>query len=220
MRARCRVLLVAWIPAAGIAAAQPYQVEPGSRGNEYILEARNRTGRTLTRLQVEITGQPAWLSAPIVTLDPEPVAPDSSVPIRMRFDAAPDVPAGTAGVLRLTLSAEGRPLLSRTVRMQAAVPRAYALGQNFPNPFNPSTVLRFDLPEESHVRLVVFDLLGREVRRLVDELRPAGIHSVRWDGTADGKNDTASGVYFARLEARSADGGGAFTGLIRMVLLR
>jgi hypothetical protein len=214
------VSLLALIPAAGTAAAQPYQVEPGSLGNEYVLEARNRTGRTLTRLQAEVTGRPSWLSAPVVTLDPEPVAPDSSVPIRMRFDAAPDVPAGTAGELRLTLSAEGRPLLSRTVHLQAAVPRAYALGQNFPNPFNPSTVLRFDLPEESHVRLAVFDLLGREVRRLADELRPAGIHSIRWDGTADGGNDTASGVYFARLEARPTDGGGAFTGLIRMLLLR
>ena len=81
------------------------------------------------------------------------------------------------------------------------LPLAYRLANNFPNPFNPKTSIRFDLPEAQAVRLDVFDAEGRHIVRLLDEPRGAGFHSVVWDGRDAGGAPVASGVYFTRIEA-------------------
>ncbi len=79
------------------------------------------------------------------------------------------------------------------------VARPFMLYNNFPNPFNPTTVIRYQLPVSSVVRLGVYDLLGREVSVLVNDRRDAGVHEVRFDGTG-----LSSGVYFYRLTAGSS----------------
>jgi hypothetical protein len=71
-----------------------------------------------------------------------------------------------------------------------------------PNPFNPSTTLRFELQREGRARLEIFDLAGRRVRTLLDESRPAGIHEIAWDGRGEDGNRVASGVYLVRLEGQ------------------
>jgi subtilisin family serine protease len=80
----------------------------------------------------------------------------------------------------------------------AGVPTDFFLDQNYPNPFNPGTLLRFGLPVNAHVRLLIFDVLGRQVSQLVDEDRSAGFHEVAFDGTS-----LASGLYICRMEAGS-----------------
>jgi hypothetical protein len=62
-------------------------------------------------------------------------------------------------------------------------PNAFVLHQNFPNPFNPSTTLRYDIPVAAHVRLAVYDILGREATELVSAFESAGSHAVVWDGS-------------------------------------
>lgn len=88
-------------------------------------------------------------------------------------------------------------------------PAHFSLHQNYPNPFNPNTTLRFELPRPALARLVVYDMLGREVAVLVDGYRLAGVHEVVWDGAA-----TASGVYFYRMTA------GEFGQTRKMLLLK
>ena len=80
-----------------------------------------------------------------------------------------------------------------------ALPKEFALHQNFPNPFNPNTSLRYELPIATDVVLVVYDLLGREVIRLVDEHNEAGYHQVIWQGQDKFGRGLASGVYIYRL---------------------
>jgi len=89
------------------------------------------------------------------------------------------------------------------------LPREFALSQNYPNPFNPQTTVKFALPKDSHVKIEIFDLLGRKVVTLVDEDREAGVHEVIWNS-----DKTASGIYFYRMEA---DG---FSKTNKMLLLR
>jgi PKD repeat protein len=103
---------------------------------------------------------------------------------------------------------------ARSLRVRL-VPEHFALSQNFPNPFNPETTIRFDLPEEAEVRLELFDVLGQRVKVLVDEERPAGRYRLRWDGRNEMGSEVASGVYFYRLV--TADG---FQAVHRMLLLR
>ena len=80
-----------------------------------------------------------------------------------------------------------------------ALPKEFALHQNFPNPFNPNTSLRYELPTATNVVLVVYDILGREVIRLVDEHKEAGYHQVIWQGQDRFGRDLASGVYIYRI---------------------
>ena len=77
----------------------------------------------------------------------------------------------------------------------AAVPTLLKLNPNYPNPFNPVTTIRYGVPEQTFVRLVVFDILGREVATLVSRTQAAGWHHVTWDAA-----DRPSGVYLYRLE--------------------
>ncbi len=90
-----------------------------------------------------------------------------------------------------------------------ALPETYALASNYPNPFNPSTEIRFTLPEASAVSLVVYDVMGREVERLLDKTLGAGYHEARWDATG-----LPSGVYLYRIEA------GSFAQTRHMTLLK
>ena len=81
----------------------------------------------------------------------------------------------------------------------SALPERFHLGQNYPNPFNPSTIIPYRLPVSTHVRLEVFNLLGQQVATLVDGDRPAGSHTVRWDGTDAAGRAVGAGVYLYRL---------------------
>ena len=100
------------------------------------------------------------------------------------------------------------------VAASIAVPQAYALYANYPNPFNPETAIRFDLPQAETVRLEVFDLLGQHVRTLVDGWRAAGLHEVLWNGRNEMGAKVGSGLYFYRLRA------GNFVQTRRMLLLK
>ncbi|MCH7859938.1 MAG: T9SS type A sorting domain-containing protein, partial [Candidatus Marinimicrobia bacterium] len=79
------------------------------------------------------------------------------------------------------------------------VPNEFKLLQNFPNPFNPITTIRFDLPEQTEVNLIVYNILGRVVARLVDDIRPAGYYELRWDGRDRTGRLVSSGIYIVRL---------------------
>ena len=82
-------------------------------------------------------------------------------------------------------------------------PTRFALFQNYPNPFNASTTLHYDLPEPSRVSIVIFDVLGSEVIKLVDDDQHYGYKKIIWDGKNSNGNVVAPGVYFYRAELGS-----------------
>jgi hypothetical protein len=81
------------------------------------------------------------------------------------------------------------------------LPDDFSMDQNFPNPFNSETVIRYTLPRETTVELVVYDMIGQEVVTLVYGRRPAGAHTVAWDGRDDADEELATGMYMYRLQA-------------------
>ena len=93
------------------------------------------------------------------------------------------------------------------------IPNKFSLHQNYPNPFNPSTKIRFDLHKPIHAKLIVFNVLGREVSTLVDEELRAGSYEVNFSALSGGSS-YPSGVYFYRLETNN------FSETKRMVLLK
>jgi hypothetical protein len=83
------------------------------------------------------------------------------------------------------------------------IPSEYGLSQNYPNPFNPETTIDYQVRENVPVQMVVYNLLGQQVRSLVNEVKSQGYHSITWDGRDDGGNLVSSGVYFCYLTAGS-----------------
>jgi photosystem II stability/assembly factor-like uncharacterized protein len=104
--------------------------------------------------------------------------------------------AGTHGRSMFTITAPGPTAVGDEPPQLARVALT-----NYPNPFNPLTTFAFALPREARVRLEIFDVRGERVALLLDEMRPAGAHEVRWDGRDDRRRDMPSGLYFARLAA-------------------
>jgi hypothetical protein len=91
----------------------------------------------------------------------------------------------------------------------SAIPASYTLNQNYPNPFNPSTTIRFALPSAGQTTLRVYNLLGQEMATLVNDVMPAGVHSVSFNASS-----LSSGVYFFRIES------GAFRAVKKMMLVK
>jgi hypothetical protein len=99
--------------------------------------------------------------------------------------------------------------------LQFVTPEDYVLEQNYPNPFNPSTTIRFSLPVNKNISLTVYDMVGREVKKLIgDEVYTPGVHTAEWDGTDNLGKPVASGNYVYTLKF------GNFTKSAKMMLLK
>ena len=98
----------------------------------------------------------------------------------------------------------------------STLPQNYSLHQNFPNPFNPVTKIRFEIPAHGDlyqsVSLRIYNLAGQLVRTLIDDSLPAGVHELQWDSTDKGVSGVSSGIYFLHLNV------GEFTQTQKMIL--
>ena len=97
---------------------------------------------------------------------------------------------------------------------ESLLPAEFALHQNYPNPFNPQTKIRYDLPENSMVNITVYDMLGREVKTLVNQAQNAGFKSIIWDATNDYGKAISAGIYLYQIQA------GDYIHTQKMVLLK
>ncbi|MDZ7340858.1 MAG: T9SS type A sorting domain-containing protein [candidate division KSB1 bacterium] len=118
-------------------------------------------------------------------------------------DKATGIVAGVVELYRINRSQLDKKSAPREYTQQAARCRSYKLEQNYPNPFNPDTEIHYELPEACHVTLKIYNLLGQQIKTLVDHDAPAGSHTVRWDGKDQHGHNLASGIYLYRLEAGS-----------------
>jgi hypothetical protein len=101
------------------------------------------------------------------------------------------------------------PVATSVEKTNKNIPNMYVLNQNYPNPFNPSTSINYQLPVTGHVTLKVYDIIGREVASLVDEVKAAGNYNIKFNGSA-----LSSGVYFYRLRS------GAFVETKKLILMK
>jgi Ice-binding-like/Secretion system C-terminal sorting domain len=98
---------------------------------------------------------------------------------------------------------------SKTIEVDFNAPKNFELSQNYPNPFNPSTTIRFNLSEAGIVKLMIFNILGQEIRTLVNEFKESGVHTINFDA-----GEFSSGMYIYKLEA------GNFVQTRKMTLLK
>lgn len=95
---------------------------------------------------------------------------------------------------------------STDIEKEPSLPVDFQLYQNVPNPFNPSTTIRYRLPSAGQVTIRIYDITGRLVRILIESMQTAGVHSVVWDGINHQGSKVAAGVYLYQIEFRNADG--------------
>ncbi|MFH0880500.1 MAG: FlgD immunoglobulin-like domain containing protein [Lentisphaerota bacterium] len=112
------------------------------------------------------------------------------------------------------LDASGSVTVIKNVEALDLKPRDFGMDQNQPNPFNPATQIAYRLPVDGNVRLAIYNILGQQIRALVNGFTPAGVYSAVWDGRDDAGRQVASGVYLYRLDA------GKFSTVKRMMLLK
>ncbi len=98
----------------------------------------------------------------------------------------------------------GSELEIEAAKESESTPQEFQLGQNYPNPFNPQTSIGYSLPEEGHVKLVVYNIAGQKVRTLVDGHQCAGHKTVIWNGRNENGDQVASGVYLYKLQAEKS----------------
>ena len=140
-----------------------------------------------------------------------------ALPAGLTFDAATRTIAGTPraeGETAYTYTVTDANGASTSLSLQT-LPAAFSLADNFPNPFNPTTTIRYALPQAADVELTVYNVLGQPVRTLVAEHQSAGRYAVEWDATNDSGHSLSAGMYFYRLQA-----GGEFHEVKKMLLLK
>ena len=172
-------------------------------GTYLSLFTADRQGEVvLVRWQISYTidsdGFHVWRQEPgqeRTRLNPEPVSGQASYEFVDESAPAGEVEYWVQEVRRDEYSAWFGPV------SVSVPPLIYKLDPSWPNPFNPQTTLRFSIPHPAHVRLAIYDLRGKLIRTLADDLQPAGLYTVPWDGRDRRGAAVASGVYFARLES-------------------
>jgi hypothetical protein len=97
----------------------------------------------------------------------------------------------------------------------AEMPKVFDLMQNYPNPFNPSTNIRYDVPSNANVKIIIYDILGREVTTLANGVQVAGRYTLTWNASG-----LATGVYIYRMEAQPENGGATFTSVKKLLLMK
>jgi hypothetical protein len=191
----------------GVASASSqtvYSVPANSQGNQLTLTIANES-QYVSAEDVEVR---AVKHSAAVTFKPEsqflkvvPAQKESDVVFV--FDVGRNARFDAQDTLEFMIKDKTGFTWKKLVIVTYTAPKAFALEQNFPNPFNPTTTIYYQLPTASRVSIVVYDLLGREVKRLVDETKEAGYHQERFDASG-----IASGVYFYRMTAEALNGQG------------
>lgn len=164
--------------------------------------------------QISANALPEWLIADKYT---GTVVPGDSMLVQLAFNAA-SLNGGTMEKFALEITSNDPDKPSVFLNLQLVVnatvgvltfrevPQDYVLSQNFPNPFNPGTVIHYAVPEQAWVRLTIYDISGRLVYDAVDELQSASHYQVKWEGKNAAGQPVAAGVYVYKMIAHGASG--------------
>lgn len=194
---RCLALiLVLGLAPASSQEPPPTLIPVGSDGHTYTLAVVNGyADRPLHGLVAEVVDAPSWVRVAEPTVVLGDISNGSQAAAAFGFSVADDVPVGASGTLRVAVRTEGGDVITEsTADLQIGAPTEITLGLPRPNPMGSDGHIVVALPEAAHVTLALFDIRGRLVARLHDELMEAGVH--RAPVRAE---DLASGTYIARL---------------------
>jgi len=194
-----------------------YSIPADSRGNQLTLTIANESSaRPAEGLQVRVARHRSSVSFASTSQAIKTVGASKEAAVTFTFDVGRETLLDRNDTLQLIVTDKGGASWTKDVIVRYTGPGVFKLDQNFPNPFNPSTKIYYQLPRQSRVSLRVYDLLGREVATLVDEMQEAGFRETKFDASR-----AATGAYFCRMTARpAAPGGETFSAVIKMMVMK
>jgi hypothetical protein len=172
-----------------------------SVGNAFALTVANAATAPLADASVALTAAPAWLSFMQDNVAIGGMDPSAEVEVSFAFDVAPEAPVGQAGDVVFEVRSGVGIVGTRTFRVVVGPPGEVALSAPWPNPAVGTARLAIELPAAGRATLLLYDVVGREVARLVDAEHAAGRHEVAFPTSA-----LAAGLYMVRLSARDPYG--------------
>lgn len=185
-----------------------YKVEPGSKGNTIILEIENASNeQTISGITVNLTKQNSSLHFNKTEQKIEHLS--KSVETEFIFDVEREVATNRIDTLKFIVTGNNGILEEKVILIGYTIPTEFKLAQNYPNPFNPTTKIEYQLPKDGRVIIKVFNVLGQEVRTLVDEIKEAGYYNIEFNSFG-----LSSGVYFYSLFTEN------YQSIKKMVLLK
>jgi hypothetical protein len=215
---KMRSIMVLVLITAGISFSQPAQVTStntaggrwqipfASTENTISLSVQNHSSIEAKGVSVAFNKLPAWLTFKANTVIIKSIAANASGDAEFTFSVDKKAPVGKDTTLTATIAttdgqtAPGAPQVwTKEIKISVGAPKDYKLYENFPNPFNPSTKIAFELPIASRVKPIIYDIVGREVAQVTDADYPAGYTGLTWNGLNKSGSLVASGVYFYRI---------------------
>lgn len=203
--------LVIIILLIGISNAQTiYDVEPGTKGNEIKLTVANISELYPAEgVEVKLVKSSSSLSFSKESETIELIEAKTEAKALFTFDVVRSAPVNQKDTIEFMISDANGLMMTKSFIFNYTVPKEFKLEQNFPNPFNPTTTIQYQLPAEARVTLKVYDILGSEVATLVNEVQEAGYKEVQFNGI-----NIASGMYIYRLTS------GKFSSIKKMMLVK
>ena len=176
------------------------------------------TSSTIISEPIQFTRGPAVPTGVVTTFyaDPNNTPPyddGGGTPFDFRYSTTTQsYTAGTAGKPLGAIIWFG--MYNDIKRETSTIPQNFELYANYPNPFNPTTNIKYSIPVQNHVSLTIYNLLGQKVATLVDQIQQSGIYTANWNGTSDNGIAVSSGLYLYRLHA------GSFVATKKMLLIK
>jgi hypothetical protein len=176
--------------------APVYQIPFALSGNSIDLAVANTATNAMAGIRVQVTNIPSWLKFNTTEQQIALIKPQQESPTTFTFSVDKTAPVKESHALRFVIFAPNGDQWIKEVNVAVAPPEKFEVFNNYPNPFNPTTTISYQLTADSRVRLKIFNLLGQEVASIVDEDRQAGYHQEIWDATR-----YSSGMYVYQLIA-------------------
>ncbi len=183
-----------------------WQIPFASSDNTISLSVENSSSIEAEDVSVTFNNLPSWIKFKSGTVVIKSIPANTSGDAEFTFSVDKKAPVGRDTTLTATITtSDGRTTQgalqawTKEIKVIVAAPKDYKLYDNFPNPFNPKTKIAFELPKASHVRLMIYDIVGREVVQVADADYPAGYTELTWNGLNKNGNLVSSGVYFYRI---------------------
>jgi len=193
-----------------------YSVPANSKGNHLTLTVANESLSTAAQnVEVRVVKQGMATSFAQKSLMVKLVDPGKESDVTFSFDVSREARTNAKDTLEFLVTDKQGSTWKKSIFVQYTGPTEYRLDQNFPNPFNPTTKIYYQLPVASKVTIKVYDILGREVKSLVDGQQEAGYQETRFSASS-----LASGVYFCRMVAEPLSGKGSFTSVKKMMAMK
>jgi hypothetical protein len=170
-----------------------YKVEPGSKGNSIILEIENAsTEETINGIRVNLANQISSLRFRKTEQKIEQITKTEEA--EFMFDVEREVTPNKIDTIKFIVTGTNGVMEEKEILISYTIPAEFKLEQNYPNPFNPTTKIEYQLPKDGRVTIKVFNVLGQEVRTLLDEVKSAGYYTIEFKS-----NGLSSGIYFYSL---------------------